>query len=1033
VNDFRKARALVVGVESYAAGPEWNLKGPASDALDFTDWLLAMGMPLANVLLFVNSVVPGQIDNWRQGSMMHVNEPTSNAVYDTLIEVIGLRGCDALIIFWGGHGITDPEGRLRLFTSDASDEMLHNIDIDNLMMTLRSSATSPIDQQILIIDACRRYVRHRELRRGLPSRLFPVGELIQRDQFTLCATREGELAMNISTGTGRLSSVLLRELPTTPGILPNMDAVARRVRTQFERLRLAGDVAQVPVFYSSRGYDGSVHSENLVPYHTLAPPRPAVNERQYIQRLTHRLEAGLVGELSVNGVGPSFNSLALSSVITRAQVRSTSISAQHLRVPDVVDYMRHNAARRMIVCGAPGMGKTVLLHLLALEQCRHHRDGKSAIPVMMSEQSVPVSDSNDIEMILRAEAGFLNGAPLSDILHRCVFYLDAFDEITPHYQAAILEFMRNHPSTSVILSTRSTRGSEWSIPNCAEVELLPPNPAEVHQYLQRELGPNAGEEVFGQLVGRDYVSVRDSWRAAGGVDDELWSPTAPVPRKIPDEIAKLRLKLLRDPPAALQLSQVPFLLRAMVTILRSGEYLDLSRQDLLQRLIETLWSRLHAEVGFREIPLSTLFSALSRFAVQLVDPRDEDSEHFSRDALTESELLTDDLKDAAVRAGILDQGDPGVIFRHRVIRDFFAASAMSKLIPGDLSVDHYVDVNSWWIETVWSPVLALVPGFHGSLDPLVEWLGRAQPEIAATCIRENANLPDAAARQAIRSIVKEQLDEPSVRPPAELAALGRALDIVGDDRPGVGVTHALMTSVPDIDWVFIPKQEVPVSGVGAVEVPAFYMSRYAVTNAQYETFLRDNGYRHDRYWTNRGRTLRERLGWLAPERYGSPLDFPNHPRVGISFHEAEAFCNWLGMLRGEEIALPTVAQWMAGARSADGFDDYPWGSVFSSARCNSRQANVRTTTAVGVFRSGESLFGLADCGGNVWELCAPDRERWLASWVKRFSKEPDGHRYLPIKGGSFAHYWCSVKTQTNVTVREVDREWDVGFRLAKRL
>ncbi|MEU1319857.1 formylglycine-generating enzyme family protein [Streptomyces tibetensis] len=133
------------------------------------------------------------------------------------------------------------------------------------------------------------------------------------------------------------------------------------------------------------------------------------------------------------------------------------------------------------------------------------------------------------------------------------------------------------------------------------------------------------------------------------------------------------------------------------------------------------------------------------------------------------------------------------------------------------------------------------------------------------------------------------------------------------------------------------------------------------------------------------------------------------------------------------MTLPTVAQWMAAAKSGDGVEGYPWGDDFSPGRSNSRQAGIRTTTAVGVFASGMSHFGLFDCGGNVWELCAPERDAGRGPWLRGLRGQQTPDDYLPIKGGSFAHYWCSVKTRTDVTIREADREWDVGFRVLKRL
>ncbi|WP_329176489.1 SUMF1/EgtB/PvdO family nonheme iron enzyme [Streptomyces sp. NBC_01477] len=1037
VNAFAHARALVVGVEKYAAGPDWTLTGPAADARRFTDWLLAMGTPPGHVSLFANSATASATDDWRRRTGVEVAEPTSDAVHAVLLDVVREHACDVFFLFWGGHGITDPEGHLRLFTSDAREEVLRNVDMDDLMLALRSSSFARVKRQILLVDACRRYVSHRELRRGLPTVSVPKGDLVQTDQFALCATREGELAANLTAaGTGRLSSVLLRELPVTPGTLPDMELVAQRVGAEFDRLRASGSTTQVPVFYSSRGYDGSLRSNQLAPWATPAAAAPAADERQYVQRLARTLESRLVGEVRVSGMGPSFDSLERSSVVTRAQVRSTAISAEHTLVPDVIGYTRRTRIRRMIVTGAPGIGKSVLLDLLALAQCRAYQVDRSTVPVLavIGGRGGPESAFAGIEQILRDRAGFLDGSALDDVLHRCVFYLDDFDELTPEHQRMVLDFMRAHPNASITLSTRSTRGLDWSVPNCVEVELLPLDPPEVLRQLECELGTEDAEELFWQLAGHDYEVVRDSWSLAGGDREQLWSLSARVPRRVPGEVAALRLRLLRDPPAALQLARIPFLLRAMVTIRRTGEYLDLSRPDVLDHLVTSLWSRPHAEAGYHDLTLDRLFAGLGPLAEHLIRVRQDRQDLASATALLTGagEPSAARLIEAAVMAGLVDQDSSGITFRHRVIRDYFAAAALAARIPDGIAVADYIDPAAWWTESPWRAALGFVPQFHGTPGPVVGWLGEAQPELAAMCVQRGESSDD-TARRTLRGVIRARLAGTPVRPPAELAALGRALAMVGDDRPGVGVGHTTAAAVPVIEWVLVPQQRVPVSGSAAVAVPAFFMSRYPVTNAQYEVFLRDGGYRSDGHWTRDGIACRNRLGWCAPEQYGPPFDLPNHPIVGVSYHEARAFGDWLGSLRRERVAIPTVTQWMAAARSADGFDGYPWGDDFSTTRSNSRQTDIRTTTAVGLFASGASHFGLLDCGGNVWELCAPDPGPRGAAWRGGFRGKSPADRYLPIKGGSFAHYWCSVKTRTDVTVRETDREWDVGFRLMKQL
>ena len=52
----KKTGAIIVGIEKYEAGTNWNLNGPAHDACNFTNWLRDRQVPLENIHLFILSL-----------------------------------------------------------------------------------------------------------------------------------------------------------------------------------------------------------------------------------------------------------------------------------------------------------------------------------------------------------------------------------------------------------------------------------------------------------------------------------------------------------------------------------------------------------------------------------------------------------------------------------------------------------------------------------------------------------------------------------------------------------------------------------------------------------------------------------------------------------------------------------------------------------------------------------------------------------------------------------------------------------------
>ena len=242
------------------------------------------------------------------------------------------------------------------------------------------------------------------------------------------------------------------------------------------------------------------------------------------------------------------------------------------------------------------------------------------------------------------------------------------------------------------------------------------------------------------------------------------------------------------------------------------------------------------------------------------------------------------------------------------------------------------------------------------------------------------------------------LIEAGALPPAERAAAGDALARLGDPRPGVGLTAA---GIPDIAWCDVPAGPFLMGNTKDTDemayddekpqkqlnLPAYRISKYLITNAQYDAFVRDGGYTAKRWracWTAAG--LKWKGDRSEPEKYGGVFDLPNHPVVNVTWYEALAFCGWLGEKLGHPVTLPTEAQWEKAARGPDG-RRYPWGPEITPQHANYDETGIGTTSAVGVFPLGASPCGALDMSGNAWEWCLT---RWREDYTQPADEDPAG-------------------------------------------
>ena len=215
-----------------------------------------------------------------------------------------------------------------------------------------------------------------------------------------------------------------------------------------------------------------------------------------------------------------------------------------------------------------------------------------------------------------------------------------------------------------------------------------------------------------------------------------------------------------------------------------------------------------------------------------------------------------------------------------------------------------------------------------------------------------------------------------------------------------------------------------------LELDAFRIGRYPVTNAQYARFIEERGYENQAYWTEAGWAWREGED-IAQPRYWEDTRWnqPNHPVVGVSWYEALAYCRWLSEAAGQEFRLPSEAEWEKAARGEHG-REWPWGNEFDSEKANTNEGGPGRTTPVGQYSpAGESPYGASDMAGNVWEWCGTlKRDYPYQPDDGREDLEARGSRVL--RGGS----WGSLQRDARCAYRHRYspdlRNYLIGFRVA---
>ena len=241
---------------------------------------------------------------------------------------------------------------------------------------------------------------------------------------------------------------------------------------------------------------------------------------------------------------------------------------------------------------------------------------------------------------------------------------------------------------------------------------------------------------------------------------------------------------------------------------------------------------------------------------------------------------------------------------------------------------------------------------------------------------------------------------------------------------GVTVTAPAEERTAD-DMVLVPSGSFKMGGRGGltlkldaseheVELQAYYIDKYEVTNPEYRLFVEYMEKTNDH---SRCRPLEPGQKDHTPQYWNDPrYSQDDFPVVGVDWFDACAYCAWAGK------TLPTEAQWERAARAGLEGQNYPWGDETDKSKANlargageggafardlgqadpDQELQNRSPKPVGSYQP--NVFGLYDMHGNAEEWCWD----WYSQGYYRQSppnnpQGPNSGALKVVRGGSWHH------------------------------
>ncbi len=712
----------------------------------------------------------------------------------------------------------------------------------------------------------------------------------------------------------------------------------------------------------------------------------------------------------------------------------------------VLDLLKKNDG--LIILGDPGAGKTTFLKYLALMTAM----GKDAslgidrrLPLLiplsayanaLAEQEISL-DRFIVEYFRNQGIDLSMGAIVEKALAKgaCLLLLDGLDEVQSLAQRhlvvdRVIDYFLFHRRqgnrfvlTSRIVGYRDARPVAEGLVECTLMDF---EEKEIKAFVKR--WTRAMERAAG-----DNVDLAE--RAAAREEEEL-------------------LASIKQSGGVRRLAANPLLLTILALMKRQGVILPERRVELYQKYMETLLRRWNLARGLdkrfrRDLDVVETIRILAPLALWMHEKspgkglvkkaelqRELQNIYENRREEDPEKAAEQFLADVRGHTALLLERGPGLYgFIHLTFQEYLAAVAVAS--KGQRKIEPVVQILADHIDDpAWSEVFRLTVSYIGLIQQreeaadviLTSLLDLAPGEPGQAVVMSGEAVLDAwpggvtrTTKDKVVDLLLKNMRGKDKAPTLPRAEAGSLVARLGDPRPEVmttaGMEFCLVPAGPfhmGSDEKSDPDSKKNETPQHTVDLSTFYISHYPVTIAQFDAFIKANGYNKKRYWLEA-----EKAGvWCEgkvtgasdkeprkdPLSYG-PATTSNLPIFGMTWFEAFAFTRWLeenwlkeGLIPGGwTVHLPLEAEWEKTSRGGNTIPTkpvllpakdvakrhgepveemsnplphrkYPWGDKPSTEFVMYNKNRFFILRSVGCFKNGASPYRCEEMSGTIMEL-----------------------------------------------------------------